>query len=95
MILCIIYPASLPDYKIDSTNSSIDTFRTGRLAGDHAPFTAAVVIDMGVFGKNGLTVQKRADVNPRSESYVPPSLEHTTIDRLVKTAGEYEFVVST
>lgn len=90
----LILNTSYSDYKIDSTNSSIDSFKTGRIAGDHTPFSAALVIDMGVFGANGLAVTKRDHVNPRSDEYIPPSLEHTTIDRLVKTASEYEFVVS-
>ena len=53
------------------------------------PFTAAAVIDMGVFGANGVTVNRR-DLIPR----IDPSLEHTTIERLVVTASEYDFVVS-
>lgn len=54
---------------------------------------------MGVFGQYGLTVaetkkkralEKTVDVG----APIPPELEHTTIDRLVKMGGEYDFVVS-
>ena len=76
------------DYKIDSTNSSIDSFVTARKAGDTSPFTVAAVIDMGVFGADGVTVKKR-DAIPS----IDPALNHTTIGRLYDTAADYDFVV--
>jgi hypothetical protein len=33
-------------------------FRTSREAGDHTPYSAAVVIDMGLMGPEGLVVPK-------------------------------------
>lgn len=33
-------------YKIDSTNSTVDSFETARAAGDHTPYTVALVVDM-------------------------------------------------
>jgi hypothetical protein len=78
------------DYKIGSTNSSIDSFTTGRVAGDHTPFNAALVIDMGVFGTYGLTI----DEMKRDNIPIAPELKHTTIDRLVQIANQYDFVVS-
>ena len=53
------------------------------------PFTVAAVIDMGVFGANGLTVSRR-DLIP----HINPSLEHTTIGALAASAADYDFVVS-
>lgn len=53
---------------------------------------------MGVFGEYGLTIsetkQKRALEKKDVNAAIPPDLEHTTIDRLVQMAGDYEFVVS-
>jgi hypothetical protein len=78
------------DYKIESTNSSIDSFKTGRVSGDFTPFGVALVIDMGVFGKYGLTI----DEMKRDNIPIAPELKHTTIDRLVQIANQYDFVVS-
>lgn len=43
------------DYQIVSTNSSIDTFTTGRPAGDLTPFSIAAVVDLGLVGQYGYT----------------------------------------
>ncbi|KAF8320020.1 Metallo-dependent phosphatase [Clavulina sp. PMI_390] len=92
-----LLPATTYYYKIESTNSSIDSFKTGRVAGDHTPFAAALVIDMGNFGEYGLTVNetkaKRAAEGTPVDAYIPPELKHTTIERLVDIASEYEFVL--
>ncbi|KAF8313567.1 Metallo-dependent phosphatase [Clavulina sp. PMI_390] len=83
-----LQPATTYYYKIDSTNSSIDSFVTARKAGDTSPFTVAAVIDMGVFGADGVTVKKR-DAIPA----IDPALNHTTIGRLFDTAADYDFVI--
>ena len=80
-------------YRIESSNSStpIAFFRTAREAGDTTPFTLANVADLGIYGPDGYTI-----TSPNQRRDIPsvdPSLSHTTIDRLVKTADEYEFVI--
>jgi hypothetical protein len=79
------------DYKIVSTNSSTDTFTTGRVAGDMTPFSIAVVVDLGLTGQYGVTADRRRDGGITAT--VPPSLEHATIGRLADLASSYEFVL--
>lgn len=80
------------DYKISSTNSTIDSFKTARLAGDPTPFTAALVIDMGVFGPDGLST-RNTSYSGKKITYPLQPTEHTTIQRLVADASSYEFVL--
>ncbi|CAL5874278.1 uncharacterized protein PFLUO_LOCUS8567 [Penicillium psychrofluorescens] len=81
-------PATTYYYKIVSTNSSVGHFFSPRTPGDPTPFNVSVVIDLGVQGANGYTVNKR-DTPPA----VAPSLNHTTIQRLAETVNSYEFVI--
>ncbi|EFX04386.1 metallo-phosphoesterase [Grosmannia clavigera kw1407] len=79
-------------YKIVSTNSTVEQFMSPRQAGDTTPFTMSVVIDLGVYGKDGFTIamdHTKRDLIP----LVDPSLNHTTIGRLSATADDYEFVL--
>lgn len=80
------------DYKIDSTNSSIESFKTARVAGDLTPFTVALVVDMGVFGPDGLSTTSVSSTGQTITDPLQPG-EHTTIQRLVETASDYEFVL--
>ncbi|KAK3941965.1 Metallo-dependent phosphatase-like protein [Diplogelasinospora grovesii] len=85
-------PATTYYYKIVSTNSSVEHFFSPRPAGDKTPFTMNAVIDLGVYGADGYTIQMdqtKRDTIP----FVPPSLNHTTIDRLAQTVDDYELVV--
>ncbi|AEO71895.1 uncharacterized protein THITE_2093391 [Thermothielavioides terrestris NRRL 8126] len=85
-------PATTYYYKIVSTNSTVDHFMSSRVAGDKTPFTISVVIDMGVYGADGYTIEN----NPAKRDTIPsidPSLNHTTIGRLAQTVDDYEFVV--
>jgi hypothetical protein len=51
-----------------------------------------VVIDLGVYGRDGYTIQQ--DATKRSEiPSIDPSLNHTTIGRLAQTIDDYEFIV--
>lgn len=40
-------PGTTYYYSIHSSNSSIDSFKTARTAGDHTPYNVALVVDMG------------------------------------------------
>lgn len=71
-----------------STNSSVDQFMSPRIAGDTTPFAMNVVIDLGVYGADGYTTDKR-DLIPTIE----PSLNHSTIGRLATTINDYEFII--
>ena len=54
------------------------------------PFVAAAVIDMGLFGKDGVTLPpSKRHLIPRVE----PGLEHTTIGALEKMSSEYDFII--
>lgn len=49
-------PATRYYYKIDSKNSSVESFLSPRSPGDETAFAFDVVIDLGVYGENGFTV---------------------------------------
>jgi len=80
------------DYKIDSTNSTVGSFKTARRAGDHTPFAAAVVVDMGVFGPDGLS-ERNLSYTSQNITWPLKPKEHTTIEQLVKSASSYAFVL--
>lgn len=64
------------------------TFRTARIAGDHSPFTVAVVVDMGTFGPLGLsTTTGVGGSNPLKPG------EHTTIQTLSQQLSTFDFLV--
>ncbi|OTA65191.1 Metallo-dependent phosphatase [Hypoxylon sp. EC38] len=85
-------PATTYYYKIVSTNSSVEHFFSPRVAGDTTPFAMNAVIDMGVYGADGYTIQMdetKRDTIPT----IDPSLNHTTINQLANTVDDYEFIV--
>ncbi|KAJ6447165.1 acid phosphatase [Purpureocillium lavendulum] len=85
-------PATTYYYKIVSTNSTADHFLSPRLAGDKTPFAINAIIDLGVYGQDGYTI--KGDMTKRDTiPYIPPSLNHTTINRLAQTVDDYEFVI--
>ncbi|KAM7220829.1 acid phosphatase [Rhypophila decipiens] len=85
-------PATKYFYKIVSTNSTITPFFSPRVPGDKTPFQINAVIDLGVYGKDGFTIDM--DLSKRDEiPSIDPSLNHTTIGRLAKTINDYEFIV--
>lgn len=50
------------------------------------------VIDLGVYGADGFTIQ--GDATKRDTiPFVDPSLNHTTIGRLAQTVDDYEFII--
>ncbi|KAK3486184.1 Metallo-dependent phosphatase-like protein [Neurospora hispaniola] len=85
-------PATTYYYKIVSTNSTVETFTSPRLPGDKTPFNISIVIDLGVYGKDGFTIeqdQSKRDLIPS----IDPSLNHTTIGRLRDNIDKYDFIV--
>lgn len=87
-------PGTTYYYKINSTNSKVEHFVSPRTAGDKTAFTMAVVIDLGVYGEDGFTLEN--DELKRKRDIVPtiqPSLNHTTIGSLAEKIDDYEFVV--
>lgn len=81
-------PATTYYYKIVSTNSTVDHFLSPRTSGDKTAFNMDIVIDLGVYGKDGFTTKKR-DTIPT----VQPELNHSTIGRLASTVNDYEFII--
>ncbi|KAF1967975.1 Metallo-dependent phosphatase [Bimuria novae-zelandiae CBS 107.79] len=85
-------PATTYYYKIVSTNSSVEHFLSPRVPGDRTPFSVNAIIDLGVYGADGFTIegdQTKRDIIPQ----IDPSLNHTTIDRLARTVDDYEFII--
>lgn len=85
-------PSTTYYYKIVSTNSVIEHFVSPRTVGDTSAFAMAVVIDLGVYGKDGFTIemdQTKRDIIPT----IQPSLNHTTIGRLASNIDDYELVI--
>lgn len=79
-------------YKVVSTNSTTATFTSPRLAGDKTPFSINAIIDLGVYGEDGYTIE--GDASKRDEiPFISPSLNHTTIKRLADTIDDYEFII--
>lgn len=94
VVLPSLTPATTYFYKIVSTNSSVETFFSPRTPGDKTPFTTSVVIDLGVYGADGYTVDAEGD--PASRLSIPsvePSSNHTTITRLMETYDSFEWVL--
>ena len=88
VVLSGLEPNTTYYYKIVSTNSSVDFFMSPRPAGDTTSFGMGVVIDMGVYGEDGFTTDKR-DLIPK----IQPSLNHSTIGRLAETVDDYDFII--
>jgi len=85
-------PATTYYYKIVSTNSTVGHFVSPRIAGDKTPFAMGVVIDLGVYGADGFTIemdQTKRDIIPTIE----PSLNHSTIGRLADNIDDYELII--
>lgn len=75
-----------------STNSTVDHFLSPRTVGDTSAFSVNAIIDLGVYGKDGFTIemdQTKRDIIPS----IDPSLNHTTIGRLANTIDEYELIL--
>ncbi|PNY24167.1 Purple acid phosphatase [Tolypocladium capitatum] len=92
VVLASLSPATTYFYKIVSTNSSVEHFFSPRVAGDKTPFAINAIIDLGVYGADGYTInmdESKRDTIPS----IPPSLNHTTISRLAQTVDEYEFII--
>lgn len=75
-------------YKIESGNSSVDHFTSPRAAGDTSSFNVDVVIDLGIYGKNGFTSPSKRDMPA-----IDPELKHSTIGALANTIDDYDFVI--
>lgn len=79
VILPSLTPATKYYYKIVSTNSSVENFLSPRTPGDKTAFSTNVVIDLGVYGAGGYTVD--ADGDPSRVLSIPsvdPSQNHTS-----------------
>lgn len=88
VVLPDLAPATTYYYKIDSTNSTVNSFKSARSPGDTSSFVVNAVIDMGVYGLDGYTTTMKRDI-----PYIPPSLTHSTIEQLVQSADLYDFVI--
>jgi hypothetical protein len=85
-------PATTYYYQIVSTNSSVGHFLSPRTPGDTTPFAVDVVIDLGVYGADGFTIEQdntKRDTIPS----IDPSLNHSTIWSMATTVDDYEFVL--
>ena len=92
VLLTDLSPATTYFYKIDSKNSTVGHFLSPRTPGDKTPFNLDVVIDLGVYGKDGYTISS----DNADKSVIPsidPELAHATIGRLGATLDDYEIVI--
>lgn len=92
MTLTGLTPATTYYYKIVSSNSSVEQFLSPRVPGDKTAFSINAIIDLGVYGADGFTIQNdqtKRDIIPT----IDPSLNHSTIDRLARTVDDYEFII--
>ncbi|KAJ5691850.1 hypothetical protein N7462_001273 [Penicillium macrosclerotiorum] len=90
VVLSGLTPATTYYYKIVSTNSTVNHFLSPRTPGDKTAFSMDVVIDLGVYGKDGYTTSsKKKDTIP----VIEPELNHTTIGALARTVDDYEIVI--
>lgn len=64
------------------------SFKTARLAGDPRPYTAAMVVDMGTFGDDGLSTHLPASVG----NALQPG-EVTTIQRLSQDLNKFDLLL--
>lgn len=71
----------------DSNVTTPYSFKTSRPAGDHTPFTAAVVVDLGTMGMDGLTTH----VGTGAANPLAPG-ETNTIQSLENELDDYEFL---
>lgn len=92
VVLPSLTPATTYYYRIESTNASVASFLSPRTPGDKTPFTTSVVIDLGVYGQSGYTLEGDAS-RRHTIADVDPSLNHTTIGRLADTWDDYEWVL--
>jgi hypothetical protein len=76
-------------YQPQPSNSSspIYSFKTSRPAGDGTPYTAAIVVDLGLMGPDGLTTH----VGTGADNPLGPS-DMNTIQSLVQNNGTYDFL---
>ncbi|KAH8808894.1 Metallo-dependent phosphatase-like protein [Xylogone sp. PMI_703] len=65
------------------------SFRTSRPAGDHTPYTMAVVVDMGTMGSEGLYTSAGKGVSPNN--VLAPG-ERNTIESLTLALDEFDFL---
>lgn len=88
VVLPNLAPKTLYYYKIDSSNSTTLSFTSAAKPGDTSQFVVNAVIDMGVYGLDGYTTTMKRDI-----PNIPPSLTHSTIDQLVASKDQYDFIV--
>ncbi|KAK8129039.1 Metallo-dependent phosphatase [Apiospora sp. TS-2023a] len=85
-------PATTYYYKIWSSNSTVEHFFSPRAPGDKTPFAVNAVVDLGVYGADGFTINM--DETKRDEiPYIQPALNHTTIGAMAATVDDYELVL--
>lgn len=82
-------PGSTYYYQPQHSNTSTPfSFKASRPAGDHTPFVAAVVVDLGTMGVDGLTTH----VGTGAANPLTPG-ETNTIQSLQDFQDEYEFLM--
>ncbi|RLM00406.1 hypothetical protein CFD26_108389 [Aspergillus turcosus] len=92
VVLTGLTPATTYYYKIVSGNSTVNHFLSPRTPGDTTPFSMDVVIDLGVYGKDGYTISSKK-IKKSDIPYIQPELNHTTIGRLADTIDDYEIII--
>lgn len=72
-------------YKIQSSNSTVWSFKSGKTPGTGGEITVGIVTDLGLYGKGGYTLNQ--GLQKRDIPMIEPNMTHTTIDALANAIG--------
>lgn len=79
----------LPEHLVNTNNTTPYSFKTSRPAGDGESYTAAVVVDLGTMGSQGLTTTAGKGVSPNNTLAVG---ETNTIESMTQLVNTFDFL---
>lgn len=79
----------LPEHLLNTNNTTPYSFKTSRPAGDGESYTAAVVVDLGTMGPQGLTTTAGKGVSPNNTLAVG---ETNTVESLTQQVNTFDFL---
>lgn len=79
----------LPEHLLNTNTTTPYSFKTGRHAGDGTSFSAAVVVDLGTMGPQGLTTTAGKGVSPNNTLMVG---ETNTIESLTQQVNTFDLL---
>lgn len=79
----------LPEHLLNMNNTTPYSFKTSRPAGDGESYTAAVVVDLGTMGPQGLTTTAGKGVSPNNTLALG---ESNTIESMTQQVETFDFL---